>query len=191
MRKAFVNILILFVFSSSFTLAGQKYYSLKKAQEAPVDSVFYLKVSRKKLSQIPTEIFAFKNLKGLDLSKNRLVSISPEIVELSKLEKLNLSKNRFEVFPRSLVRLESLRELILGSNKLGYIPKNIAKYPKLELLDMYDNPIGELGEGIFLLTTLRRLDLRGLMYNAKAQAEIRSKLPNVEVLFDAPCNCMN
>ena len=191
MRKAFVNILILFVFNSSFYLIGQKYYSLKDARNIPIDSVFYLKVSRKKLSQIPPEIFTYKNLKGLDLSKNRIVNISPKIAELTKLEKLNLSKNRFEFFPKELVGLESLRELILGSNKLGYIPKSIAKYPKLEVLDMYDNPIGELGDGIFLLTTLRRLDLRGLMYNAKAQAEIRSKLPNVEVLFDSPCNCMD
>ena len=56
---------------------------------------------------------------------------------------------------------------------------------------MYDNPIGDLGEGIFSVPTLRRLDLRGLMYNAKSQAEIRKKLPNVKVLFDPPCNCMD
>ena len=191
MRKAFANILILFLFNSSFSLIGQRYYSLKEALNTPVDSVFYLKVSRKKLTEIPQEVFTFKNLKGLDLSKNRLVKNSPEITKLSALEKLNLSKNRFEIFPKHIIRLENLRELILGSNKLGYIPKSIAKYPKLEVLDMYDNPMGELGDGIFLLTTLRRLDLRGLMYNAKAQAEIRSKLPNVEVLFDSPCNCMD
>ena len=191
MRKAFVNILILFVFNSSFSLIGQRYYSLKEARSTPVDSVFYLKVSRKKLTEIPPEVFTFKNLKGLDLSKNRLIKIPPEITKLSALEKLNLSKNRFEIFPKHIIRLENLRELILGSNKLGYIPKSIAKYPKLEVLDMYDNPMGELGDGIFLLTTLRRLDLRGLMYNAKSQAEIRNKLPNVKVLFDSPCNCMD
>ena len=191
MRKTFVPILILFVLNSSFSLIGQRYYSLKEARNAPLDSVFYLKISRKKLTEIPPQVFTFKNLKGLDLSKNRLVKISPKIKELSMLEKLNLSKNRFEVFPKEIVRLENLRELILGSNKLGYIPKSIANYPKLEVLDMYDNPIGELGDGIYLLSTLRRLDLRGLMYNSKAQAEIRSKLPNVKVLFDPPCNCMD
>ena len=191
MRKTFVPILILFVLNSSFSLIGQRYYSLKEARNAPLDSVFYLKISRKKLTEIPPQVFTFKNLKGLDLSKNRLVKISPKIEELSMLEKLNLSKNRFEVFPKEIVRLENLRELILGSNKLGYIPKSIANYPKLEVLDMYDNPIGELGDGIYLLSTLRRLDLRGLMYNSKAQAEIRSKFPNVKVLFDPPCNCMD
>jgi Leucine-rich repeat (LRR) protein len=113
------------------------------------------------------------------------------ITDLSRLEELNLSKNRFEIFPKETARLKNLRVLILSRNRLGYIPKNIAKYPKLEELDMYDNPIGDLGDGIFSLTTLRRLDLRGLMYNTKSQAEIRNKLPNVKVLFDPPCNCMD
>ncbi|OUT69173.1 MAG: hypothetical protein CBB76_08475 [Crocinitomicaceae bacterium TMED16] len=191
MRKAFVHILILFVFNASFSLIGQRYYSLKEALNVPKDSVFYLKVSRKKLTEIPPEVFIFKNLKGLDLSKNLLVNISPKIAELSALEKLNLSKNRFEFFPKETSSLENLRVLILGGNKLGYIPLSISKHPKLEELDMYDNPIGDLGEGIFSVPTLRRLDLRGLMYNAKSQAEIRKKLPNVKVLFDPPCNCMD
>ena len=191
MRKTFVPILILFVLNSSFSLISQRCYSLKEARNAPLDSVFYLKISRKKLTEIPPQVFTFKNLKGLDLSKNRLVKISPKIEELSMLEKLNLSKNRFEVFPKEIVRLENLRELVLGSNQLGYIPKSILKYPKLEELDMYDNPIGDLGDGIFSLTSLRKLDLRGLMYNAKSQAEIRNRLPNVKVLFDLPCNCID
>ena len=191
MKTAYALFLILFAFNFSFTVIGQRYYTLKEARNLPKDSVLYLKVSRKRLTQIPSEVFIFKNLKGLDLSKNKLVTISPMIEELSMLEKLNLSKNRFEVFPKELVRLENLRELILGSNQLGYIPKSISKYPKLEELDMYDNPIGDLGDGIFSITTLRKLDLRGLMYNAKSQAEIRNRLPNVKVLFDPPCNCID
>ena len=191
MKVGYALILILLVFNGSYTASGQTYYKLKEALHLSKDSVYFLKVSRKKLTQIPPVVFTFKNLKGLDLSRNRLASISPKILELSELEKLNLSRNRFEIFPKEPSRLENLRVLILGSNKLGYIPNHIAKYPKLEELDMYDNPIGDLGDGIFLLQSLRRLDLRGLMYNEKSQAEIKNKLPNVEVLFDPPCNCMD
>ena len=191
MKIGYVLILMLFAVNCCFTALGQRYYTLKEAIDVPKDSVYYLKVSRKKLTQIPPVVFTFKNLKVLDLSKNRLVDISPKIAELSKLEKLNLSKNRFELFPKEPSRLENLRVLILGGNKLGYIPKDISKYPKLEVLDMYDNPIIDLGDGIFLLGSLRRLDLRGLMYNSKSQAEIKNKLPKVEVLFDPPCKCMD
>tara|TARA_B100000767_G_scaffold272107_1_gene299101 strand:+ start:1255 stop:1830 length:576 start_codon:yes stop_codon:yes gene_type:complete len=191
MKIVYALILIVFALSFSFTLTGQRYYTLKETRNVSQDSVFYLKISRKKLTEIPPEVFSFKNLKGLDLSKNRLVKVSPRIVELSQLEELNLSKNRFEFFPKETISLENLRVLILGSNKLGYIPMSIAKHLKLEELDMYDNPIGDLGEGIFSVPTLRRLDLRGLMYNVKSQAEIRNKLPNVKVLFDPPCNCID
>jgi hypothetical protein len=54
---------------------------------------------------------------------------------------------------------------------------------------MYNNPINDLGSGLSRLKSLRELDLRGLMYNSKKQAEIRGKLSTVNVLFDAPCNC--
>ena len=187
--KKFVIFLIFIGSSFSLTINAQKYYTLKEAKTMPPDSVFYLKINRKKLIQIPKEVFAYKKLKGLDLSKNQLERISPTIKNLRVLEILNLSKNRFEVFPKVIFDLDSLRVLSLGSNQLSYIPNTIYTCTELEKLDMYNNPINDLGSGLSRLKSLRELDLRGLMYNSKKQAEIRGKLSTVNVLFDAPCNC--
>ncbi len=187
--KRFVIFLIFIGSSLSSSINAQKYYTLKEAKTMPPDSVFYLKINRKKLIQIPKEVLEFKKLKGLDLSKNRLENIPPVIINLSELEILDLSKNRFEIFPKEIFDLESLRVLSLGSNQLSYIPNTIYTCAMLEKLDMYNNPINDLGSGLPRLKSLLELDLRGLMYNSKRQAEIRSKLSGVNILFDAPCNC--
>jgi Leucine-rich repeat (LRR) protein len=187
--KKFVIFLIFIGSSFSLTINAQKYYTLKEAKTMPPDSVFYLKINRKKLIQIPREVFTYKRLKGLDLSKNRLENIPPTIIYLSELEILDLSKNRFEIFPKVIFDIESLRVLSLGSNQLTYIPNTIYTCAMLEKLDMYNNPITDLGSGLPRLKSLLELDLRGLMYNSKKQAEIRSELSGVNILFDAPCNC--
>lgn len=187
--KRFVIFLIIWSTSIPLSVSAQSYYSLKEAKAIPPDSVFYLSLSRNKLTEIPSEIFIYTNLIGLDLSKNRFGAINPSILGFRNLEILNLSKNRFEVFPKLLFKLENLRELRLGSNDLTYIPNSIYICPKLEVLDMYNNPISTLGTGLNRSKSLIELDLRGLMYNSKKQSEIRDMLRGVEVLFDAPCNC--
>ena len=102
MKKVFVIILLLQI-TSLGGVFSQSYFSVKKSQRYHPDSVEYLKISRKKLSSLPSLIWSFKNLKGLDLSKNKLTSIPDSIANLKDLEVLNLSKNKLLLFPKQLL----------------------------------------------------------------------------------------
>lgn len=113
------------------------------------------------------------------------------IAVLSHLEELILRKNKLTIFPVSLFNLKGLKYLNLSSNQIGYVPNGIVNCSELTDLDLYNNPIGDLGDGLQELQNLKRLDLRGLMMNAKKQAQISEKIPGVQILFDAPCNCVN
>jgi Leucine-rich repeat (LRR) protein len=46
-----------------------------------------------KITEIPKEIFMFKNLENLWLIKNQITSFSPEIILLPKIEQINLKEN--------------------------------------------------------------------------------------------------
>lgn len=48
------------------------FYSLEEASLVAVDSVLRLDLSKKKFTEIPAEIYRYKNLKELDLSQNKL-----------------------------------------------------------------------------------------------------------------------
>ena len=110
MKKVSVIILLLQI-TSIGTIFSQSYFSVKKSQRYHPDSVEYLKISRKKLSYLPSLIWSFKNLKGLDVSKNNLTSIPDSIVILKDLEVLNLSKNRLLLFPKELFKCKKLKHL--------------------------------------------------------------------------------
>ena len=136
MKKVSVIILLLQI-TSIGTIFSQSYFSVKKSQRYHPDSVEYLKISRKKLSYLPSLIWSFKNLKGLDVSKNNLTSIPDSIVILKDLEVLNLSKNRLLLFPKELFKCKKLKQLNLSSNQIGVIPQEVAQCSELRQLDLY------------------------------------------------------
>ena len=106
MKKTYVNILIFIAISFSFSCFSQQYLSLKQALLIPKDSVTHLKISKQKLTEVPSIIWRFRNLIALDLSKNRLNSIPDSISVLSHLEELILRKNKLTIFPTSLYNLK-------------------------------------------------------------------------------------
>ena len=181
MKIIYVNILIVIGISCSSCSISQQYLTLKQASEIAPDSVTHLKISRKKIAEIPSIVWTYRNLKALDLSKNKLTSISDSISLLKSLEVLSLRKNKLSFFPVELCALKGLTHLNLSSNQIGYIPDAIAKCSELS----------DLGNGLEELQHLTRLDLRGLMMNAKKQDQISVKIPRVKILFDAPCNCVD
>ena len=72
-----------------------RYYRLNEVEKASADTIYYLSLSKEKLDSIPTEIYRFAKLVGLDLSKNKLSDIPLDIQIFTKLEVLNVSQINF------------------------------------------------------------------------------------------------
>ena len=166
-------------------------YNWSDVQGANPDSIFSISFAKEKLSELPIQLWKFKKLKALNLQRNRFETLPDSIEQLTEIEFLDISHNRFAVFPLPITRLYKLKVLKASSNKLNYISNNIENCEMLQDLDLYDNLIEDLGKGIYKLKELRSLDLRGVMYGTKFQAELKGSLPNVKIKLDPPCKCMD
>ena len=179
----------------SFSLFSQKkdphYYRLDEVSKANPDTIFYLTLSKEKLDSIPSSIYRFTELKGLDLSKNKLTDIPLELSVFSKLEVLNISQNKLPFLPVSVTKLSSLLELLAASNRISSLPDQLEDLIKLKNLDLYNNEITNFGKGFFLLKNLQQIDIRGTMYGKKVYLEIKTSFPNTKVYVDPPCECMD
>lgn len=153
------------------------------------EKVLQLSLKKKKLKEIPTEVWACVNLQYLDLSKNKLKELPIRIKELKKLKVLKLSKNDFDSFPSVLYELNNLQILVISDNEIAYISPAIKEMKSLIHLDFYRNNIYEIPEEMATLSQLEVLDLRGISLNYERQAAIKELLQGVKVYFSAPCNC--
>jgi hypothetical protein len=85
--------------------------------------------------------------------------------------------------------LSNLEELILNRNDIRALPKEMGKMPKLRKLDLWSNYIDSLPDSFHGNTTLKLLDMRGIVVTSDKQAAIRQMLPNTEIHFSKSCNC--
>ena len=100
------------------------YKDLTVALENP-DSVFILELRQGGLTEFPSEIFRFKNLRSLNLSANNIDSIPSEIESLSALQEFYFIGNELKVLPNEFANLEELITLGLGMNKFDSFPRQI------------------------------------------------------------------
>ncbi|CAK1551149.1 unnamed protein product [Leptosia nina] len=90
---------------------------------SPLDSrTSTLNLNNNKLTEIPNDISALKNLKVLNANDNSIMELSPgSISELPELIKLDLANNRLIEYPQDLknsIILTKLEELDLGGNDI-------------------------------------------------------------------------
>jgi hypothetical protein len=78
----------------------------------------------------------------------------------------------------------------LERNQLTQLPNCLKYCAELVEIDLWDNPINEFPESLAELKKLQKVDLQGVMYGPAFQRMFKEKLPNVKVLFDPPCSCM-
>lgn len=168
-----------------------KIYSWEEARKLPPDEVTAIRLSKLKLEKIPEELSAYKNLIYLDLSKNKLAKLPDFIKDFKQLRSLNLYKNKFQYFPAELCGSLSLEKLNLGSNFIASLPGCIKYMEHLNYIDLSDNPIEELPNAFTEMPALKKIILRGIMFNGKRQDSWNQKLPWVKIDFDAPCHCMD
>jgi len=171
-----------------YTIQGKVYTSLKKAAAQP-DSVQRLKLRRKGLKDFPTEVFAMKNLRELDLGSNKIKRIPPEIAQLSSLEILRLDRNKLTLVPDALGELVNVRYLDLGRNEIVFLPPAIGNMEALEFLQIWGNDIGNLPDMMGRLKYLKWLDMRAIILSDTEKELIQDLFPETEIFFSAGCNC--
>jgi Leucine-rich repeat (LRR) protein len=191
MRIFAVIILVCLWFNASSQNKLAKIYRLEDVTNANPDTVFALSLSKKKLSQLPIEIWKFKNLRELYLDRNHLSHLPDTFDLFEKLEYLNLDRNDLEIVPLAISRLNSLKTLVITRNQINIISGNLYYCSNLEEMDFYDNPIGSVEKEIYKMNQLKKLDIRGVMMSTKMHDEVKSKLHWASVLTDPPCKCLD
>lgn len=164
------------------------YTDLKIALEHP-ERVKRLALNRKKLKQIPKEVFTLPNLWELDLSKNKLRSIPSEIRFLKKLRVLNLERNALENVPKELCELVKLEVLNLRKNELYQLPDCLTELGRLNYLIISSNPIFKLPKSLHGMVQLIEFDARSTDVHPDAIKSLQQALPATRILWDSDCNC--
>lgn len=194
MKKTLKLLLIVLIVKSSLFAQKLKdtlnYVEFSEALEMDASSVVAIDFTRDRLKEIPEELFQFKNLKGLKLTKNKLERLPNEFKEFKSLEFLHIDKNKFEVFPHQIFHLENLRYLNISKNKITSIPRGVKALVNLTHLDFWANRIEEFPSVLKELSNLQYLDARGMTYSPTFVENWTKNLPNTEIKFDQPCDCM-
>jgi len=193
-------ILTLLVFSFAFNSNAQLLdsiamdtvptYTLARALKQDPLKVYKLNLKKQKLTEIPEEVYKFKNLNTLDLSKNKLKEFPKKIGEFKYLQELNISGNKIEVVTKELGQLKHLKRFEANQNGLVSIPAEIRHLKKLEFMDLWGNDIGALPYQITELRhNLKEIDMRVILMSKDEQKKIQGMLPNTKIRYSKSCNC--
>lgn len=164
------------------------YTSIEEAMQNP-EKVIKLELKKKKLKQIPQEVFQLPNLQYLDLSKNKIRELPDEIGQLTSLQYLMLSKNELQELNPKIGNLKNLYFLEINNNELTALPFDIGKLEKLHYLDLWSNEIGRFPDELKNLKDLKVMDLRVIMIPDNDQKRIQSLLPHTKIHFSPYCKC--
>lgn len=191
MKLLYVISFLLFTTINTSAQKGEvKTYTLDEALAANPDTIFALNLSHMKLDTVPASVAKFTRLNYLDLSKNKLSKLPDFLADLEYLKTVNISKNKFDIFPLVLTRIDSLTVLLANRNQFDRLPESIGYCKNLEELDFWETPIMSIPESFYSLSKLKKLDLQGIKYSPAFQKKLQDRLPNVEILLDSPCDCM-
>jgi Leucine-rich repeat (LRR) protein len=191
MKLLFALISLLFLNVSFSQKTTEKVYKWDEVLQANPDTVYNLSLSKMKLTELPAELWHFKNLRKLYLDKNKLSALPDSFDRFSSLEFLSLDHNQFELFPMPITRLKNLKTFIASNNRLTYLPDNISNAKNLQKMDFYNNEIADFGKGIYELEALNYLDISGTMYGTIFQKQLEEKLQKVKIVMDPPCKCLD
>lgn len=168
--------------------AAKTYNSLQEALAKP-DSVIKLNLNKKKLTEIPAEVFSFPNLQLLNISRNKIKQIPADIDKLKNLQELDISNNDLTALPPQIGQLTNLVKLKLNRNEITALPPEMGDMRNLELIEMWDNELDTVPDEIKNLIHLKIFELRGILFSDEQQDYIRSLLPNTKIYFSPSCAC--
>jgi len=140
-----------------------------------------LDYSNQDLSEIPDEVFQFKNLRKLYLAGNAITSLPQRIANLDQLELLDLSNNKITDLRAKVFNLKKLKTLIINNNRIKKLPKQIGNLNRLEKLICAGNLLETLPDEISLLEKLRILNVSNNPIREFPQAILT--LSNLDTLY--------
>ena len=119
-----------------------------------------------RLTNVPSVIEKYVNLKILDLSGNKLQSVH-HLDKCPKLRSLDLSRNALRIFPLRLRENRQLTHLNISGNFISKIPRNISLLAGLVSLELSGNRLHNLPDIKHLkpLKHLRHLWIKGNMFS--------------------------
>ncbi|HWY37710.1 MAG TPA: leucine-rich repeat domain-containing protein [Bacteroidia bacterium] len=164
------------------------YIDLEEALKHP-EMVVRLELRKKKLKEFPKEIFQFKNLQYLDISKNQIQQLPDSIYLLTNLQYLNVSRNKLGSLPKEIGKMSNLVYLHANNNSLIGLPPQIGNLERLRVIDLWSNELTDFPESLSKLKELIIFDIRAIMINGDTVRQLKKWMPNVNILYDPPCNC--
>lgn len=106
------------------------------------EGVENLRLTSKKLENLPEKLKEFKDLKSLNISKNNLQTLDKEILtSLPNLKKINLSDNPISELPEWLADL-NLEKLNLNGTNIKEIPSDITN--KIKKISFDNTPLAKI-----------------------------------------------
>lgn len=191
MKRRFAIFFILLSFLSVAQFNHGRVYMWNELSGVNPDTIRAISFEKMKLDSLPKELWNFNHITYLNLEKNQFSNLPDDFKNLTQLTELNIAKNKFTFLPLVICQLPNLKKLNASRNRIESIPNQIENCTHLEIVDLYDNLIGEFGTGIFQLKELRTLNIEGVMYGTNFADDLKRKLPNVQLLLDPPCKCLN
>jgi len=165
-------------------------YNLEQAIKIPADEVIRLDLRKHNLSELPKEIYQFKNLRYLDASNNQLKEIPIGLASLTQLQYINFSDNLLTELPVEIAKFEALTVLYLNHNDIVTLPSEVGALKTLTELHLWGTAIVAFPTSIALLKeTLKEIDLRYVPMPRSEYKKIKKLLPLTKIGYSLKCKC--
>ena len=141
-----------------------------------------LNLASLKVDTVPTDLFAIKRLRTLNLSYNILQYLPENFDLLSRLQLLNLANNKLESLPASIGKLGLLTKLQVQNNRLKSLPEELGNLVRLEELYVGRNRLTFLFDSIGRLGKLQRMDAESNKIESLPESFTKTNLPKLTVV---------
>ena len=153
------------------------------------NEVYRVDLSKKKLHEIPQELFALPHLQELRFNKNNLKTLPESLAQCKELQRLEIQFNEIDSLPPFLFSMKNLKKIDFGYNYISTIPDAISQLDNLEILALWDNPIEKYSRDLLSMDRLRHLDFSNNFMSETMQRDMQEALPKCKMYFPMPCQC--
>lgn len=130
-HKGFQNLQMVFVYNlGGFKQRGKSPRNLEVAFQNPL-LVEKLILQRQHITELPSDMHLFENMRDLMIDGNVLTRLPDEIGSLKQLSKLSARFNAISELPETIEHLKMLEELHLDYNRLEELPPQIGQLENL------------------------------------------------------------